>query len=131
MVILNFMAPNDDIIESEGIIQNVVRTARECAFDQTRTDLRPCLTRPETKAFMARYNLHNRDIRNMLNILRIEDYCFTSRETGKQDAYVFSPNTGEDYEVFLKIQITDGVLVLSFHEPVRPLDFPFRRRKTK
>lgn len=125
------MAPNDDIKDEEEVVRNVVMTARECALDPTRTDLGPCLSRPETRAFMNRYNLHNSDIRNMLSILRVEDYCFTSRENGEKDAYVFSPNTDDDYKVFLKIQIKKRVLVISFHEPERQLDFPFRRRKTK
>ena len=125
------MVPNDDIQESEGIIQNVVQTARDCAFDQTRTDLSACQKREKNRTFMIQHNLHFSDVRNMLSILRIEDYNFTSRETGKPDAYVFSPDTGEDFEVFLKIQVTDGVVVLSFHDPDRPLSFPSRRGKTK
>lgn len=125
------MAPNDDIIESEGIIQNVVQTARECAFDQTRTDLSACRRREKNWTFMIQHNLHFSDIRGMLSILRIEDYCFTSRETGKPNAYVFSPDTGEEFQVFLKIQITNGVVVLSFHDPERTLSFPFRGRKAK
>lgn len=125
------MAPNDDIIGKEEVIRNVVSTVRECAYDQTRTDLSACRKREKNHAFMIRYNYHNSDIRNMLSVLRIEDYCFTSRETGKPDAYVFSPDTGEDFQVFLKIEITNGVVVLSFHEPERPLSFPFRGGKAK
>ena len=45
--------------------------------------------------------------------------------------YILNIGKLDDYDVFLKVQIIKGVLVLSFHEPEREMEFPFRGRKSK
>lgn len=123
--------PDDNVVETRETIEKVVKEIRDCANNPEKVNLSPCLSRPETRIFMARYRLHNSDIRDYLSNLRVEDYSYTSRETGKDNAYVFGPDTRDDYDVFLKVQIIKGVLVLSFHEPERKMEFPFRGRKSK
>ena len=124
------MPPNgenkEDCIE---IVQKVVEMANDNAFNENMTDLHLCKTRPENHAFMIVHNYGFSDIRSFLSQLRIEDYCHTSCEDGKPDAYVFSPDSREDFDIYLKLSIEDGVLVISFHEPHRKLTFPYRRTR--
>ena len=124
------MPPNDSVPEGYEVVQWVVDTVNSCAFNEAVTDLSPCYKRPVNKSFIAAHNYRTYDIRSILHSLRVEDYCHTSREEGKPDAYVFSPDSGEDYEIYLKVSIENGVIVISFHEPDRPLSFPFRMRRT-
>ena len=124
------MAPDDNIQDKQELISSVIETAKEYALNREKINLTLCHSREKNRIFMARYRLHNEDVINMILNLRMEEYCFTSRETGEKDAYVFGPETWE-FQVFLKFQIDDGILVISLHEPDRPLDFPFRRRKQK
>lgn len=126
------MPPNDCFQDDQDTIQRVVETVNSKAYDEVQTDLHLCFTRPINYSFMISHNYCPDDIRSILGSLRIEDYCHTSREEGKPNAYVFSPDTREDYSIYLKVAIKNGVIVISFHEPDRPLSFPFRiRRKTK
>ena len=121
--------PDENVKDNMEIVQQVIEVARKCAFDRERTNLAPCLSRSETKRFMNQYRITTVDIYNMLSNLRIEEYSYTSKKTGERDAYVFGPNTREDYKAYLKFQICDGILVISFHEPDRELEFPYRARR--
>ena len=123
------MPPNDSYQDEQGKIQYVVDTVNSNAYSETKTDLHLCYTRPNNYAFMISHNYLPEDIRSILGSLRIEDYCHTSREEGKPDAYIFSPDSREDFSIYLKVSIENGVVVISFHEPDRPLSFPFRKRR--
>ncbi len=114
-------------IDAESDIAEVVKTIRNNAFSEELVDLDLCYTRVKNRNFMQRYNLHNSDVRHVLSTVRVEDYCETSKESGKPNAYVFSSDYLIDIPVYLKVSIQDGIIVISFHEPDRTMKHPFRR----
>lgn len=126
------LAPDDNICEGESIIQSVVERARNYAFQEGKVDLRLCYSskaRIENRQFIRENNILPDDILSALSRLRLEEYCETSRESGKTDAYVFGIDLGEDLLAYFKFSFREGVLVLSFHEPKRIMRFPFRKGK--
>ncbi len=126
------LAPDDNIIDSECIIQRVVETARSYAFQEGKVDLRLCYSnqaRVENRRFIRENNIFPNDIFSALGRLRIEEYCETSRESGKTDAYVFGIDFGDNLLAYFKFSFREGVLVLSLHEPIRTMVFPFRKGK--
>ena len=128
------MAPDDNVVDNESIIQSVIEKARDCAWKEEMVDLRLCYgkdARPENRQFIRRNNIYPDEVHSALGNLRIEDYCETSRETGKTDAYVFGIEFDEGLIAYFKVTFRSGVLVLSLHDPVRPMDFPYRRKKTQ
>lgn len=122
------MAAGYNSIGSREKIDQIVDEVRNCAFFEERVDLTQCFRREKNREFIYRYRYTARDIRDLLSSVRTEDYCYTSHESGEEDAYVFSPDAEMDLQLFLKIQIVDGVVVLSLHEAERNLSFPYRRR---
>ena len=118
-----------NVRDSFETISSIVQIVNRCAFDPDQTDFSPCFQRDINRSFMHRYNFTVGDIRSILNSLRPEEYCHTSKENGKPDAYIFSPDTDEDIRIYLKLLIEEGVVVISLHEADRDLSFPFRRRQ--
>ena len=114
----------DDI----SIVQEVVDKARDNAFSETNLDLRLCRKRSKNAEFMRANGFTNHDVRQALSNLRVAEYCTTSFEEGKPDAYVFQPCL-DGIDVYLKIHVEDGVVVVSFHDPDRALSFPYREGK--
>ena len=128
------MTPDDNICESESVIQGVIETARNCAFQEGKVDLRLCYSnqaREENRKYIRKNNISPEDIHSALSRLRLEEYSETSRESGKTDAYVFGIEFGEDLLAYFKFSFREGVLVLSLHEPERTMNFPFRKGKQK
>ena len=135
--------PRDDILfavmsmdsrlfaESRETVERVIAFARDKAFQVEGVDLSPCYQREKNRAFMAKWHLLGEDLLWVLARLRPEEYWRTSKEVGKEDAHIFSVQCpGVEEEIYLKFEIVEGVLVLSFHEPDRPMEgFPFRKRK--
>ncbi len=115
-----------NVHDSIETIRDIVHYIKDNAFNQDKTDFGLCFTRSKNKIFIQRYHYTTRDIRSILNSLRIEDYCHTSKEAGKNDAYVFGPAGDDDLIIYLKVSIENEVLVISFHEADRTLSYPYR-----
>lgn len=108
-------------------IKKVVDYARDCAFDETKVNLRELYRKEKNRVFIRENNIRTDEIRNTLSRLRIEDYAYTSIEDGKTDAYVFGTRI-ENLDVYLKFQIVNGIIMLSFHDPDRQLEYPLRKK---
>lgn len=93
-----------------------------------RPDAFQIVPRRENTSFMREYNVMVEDVRNAIDRLGLSDYSHTSCERGKSDAYVFgiSEEYYEEGEIYLKITLRDGVLVVSFHPADRKLEHPYR-----
>lgn len=127
------MAPDENVIDSESVILSVIEKARDCAWKEGMVDLSLCYgkdARPENKRFIRQNNIQHDDVHNALGSLRIEDYSETSKETGKTDAYVFGIEIDEGLVAYFKITFRSDVLVLSLHDPIRSMDFPYRRKRS-
>lgn len=128
------MAPDNNICESEDIIRDIIEQARDCALQEEKVDLSTCYSlkaREDNRRFIREHNIKPYDIRSFLSSLRIEEYCETSRETEKEDAYVFGIEIEPETLAYFKFSFRNGVLVLSFHEPKRVLSFPYRKGKSR
>ena len=117
-----------NVCEDRTSIEKIVRTVHSCANVPDAIDLGPCWRRPESADFMRAYGYRSNDIRALLAALRVEDYSHTSKKPDSADAYVFGvADALVDFTIYMKLQIIEGVVVLSFHQANRALEFPFRR----
>lgn len=91
--------------------------------------------REKNLAFMQEHNIYDNDVADMVYRLALENYCHTSQETGKADAYVFGTHLNDEpeVEVYLKYnlrpiggQMQIQIDVISFHDPERNLTYPYR-----
>lgn len=77
---------------------------------------------------MSDYNVLTEDVRNIVADLTISDYSHTSPEQGKRDAYIFGVKVSwyEDDEIYVKLRLLSGVIVVSFHPSERKLEHPYK-----
>lgn len=126
-----------NIKSSLATVQSVVDYATQHAFDPDAVDLTHCYSRRDkdgeadkTRMFLITYDIQNEDIRNVLSLLRVSQYSYTSKKTGCLDAYVFGVHMPdvieEDPLIYLKFQIDNGFIIVTVHEADRELRFPYK-----
>lgn len=98
--------------------------------------------RSENQEFINTYNLADKRIRQILNNLKIEDFCYATRHIKEHDIllYVFAPST-KVYEIqkneinidmYIKIRIYDSsnnpafVVAISFHKLNENISYLFK-----
>ena len=117
-------------IHDRSTVEAIIAEAKDRAAEGGRA-VSIAFNRPKNKDFMFANNLQTRDVENCLCSLRLEDYCHTSCEDGKPDAYVFTTDI-LGLATYLKFQLLVGVVivnVISFHEPERALTHPYRPKR--
>ena len=116
-----------NVISGYDEVEKVVEYARDYAFDETKLDLREIYRREKNRIFIRENNIRNGEIKGILSRLRIEEYAYTSIQDGEPDAYAFGVKL-DALDVYLKFQIVNGIIMISFHEPERQLNFPYRMK---
>ena len=106
----------------------VVRYANENAYGIDKVLFSACYSRSKNRKFMYDYQFCERDIQEILADLDIGQYSTTSYEPHRQPAHEFGiSGIVDDIVIYLKFQIIDAVIVISFHEAEREMDFPYRK----